>query len=99
LVQHAFPPECGSDRGTPRSVRPDQYFSGTKFRSFSAARSSYLGHGPKDATAHTFGQRLDGAALAGGIPSLENDDDASAGLLDPILQMPCSISSRNQCRT
>jgi hypothetical protein len=55
-------------------VRPDQYFSGTKFRSFSAARSSYLGHGPKDATAHTFGQRLDGAAVAGGIPSLEYDD-------------------------
>src|SRR5262249_52242078 len=44
-------------------------------------------HHAEHARTHPLGKRLDGAALAGGIAALEDDDDALAALLDPRLQM------------
>ncbi|KAF0209262.1 MAG: hypothetical protein FD172_3338 [Methylocystaceae bacterium] len=43
-------------------------------------------HHPEDAVAHSFGDRLDDAALAGGVAPLEDDDHTLARRLDPILQ-------------
>ena len=44
-------------------------------------------HQPEHARADAFGDGLDGAALAGGIAALEDDDDAQALVLDPFLQL------------
>src|SRR5581483_4893574 len=40
----------------------------------------------KDTRAHALGDGSDGAALAGCVASLEHNDNAFAGLLDPVLQ-------------
>ena len=42
---------------------------------------------PKHARAHPLGEGLDGAALAGGVASLEHDHGAQALVLHPILQV------------
>ena len=44
-------------------------------------------HNPKHARADPLGQRPDGAALARGIAAFEDDDDAQALVLDPLLEM------------
>ena len=43
-------------------------------------------HHPEHARADPLGDRLDHAALAGGVASLEHDDHAQALVLDPFLQ-------------
>src|SRR4029079_8029590 len=43
-------------------------------------------HHLEDAVAYPLRERSDEAALARGIAALENDDDALAGLLDPLLE-------------
>ena len=42
---------------------------------------------PRDARAEVFGDALDRAALAGGVATLEDDDDPRTGGLDPLLQL------------
>ena len=42
---------------------------------------------PEHARADALGDRLDRAALAGAVASLEHDDDAQALVLDPVLQV------------
>src|SRR5262252_3121613 len=55
-------------------------------RLFSVRRSGKRRHA-KHARAHALADGLDGSALAGGIASLEHDDDARSLVFDPILQM------------
>ena len=45
------------------------------------------GDDAEHARAHLFGDRLDRAALAGGVPALEQDDDPELLRLHPFLQM------------
>ena len=41
----------------------------------------------EDARADALGEGADGAALAGGVAALEDDDDAQALVLDPLLEL------------
>src|SRR5262249_30504450 len=52
-----------------------------------ALRRGWKRNHAKDTRALAFGNRRDGPALAGGIAALEQDDDARALLLHPILEM------------
>ena len=45
------------------------------------------GHDPEDAWAHTLGDGLDGPALSGPIPPLEDNADLEALELDPFLEV------------
>ena len=42
---------------------------------------------PENARTDALGEGPDGAALAGGVAALEDDDDAQALVLDPLLEM------------
>ena len=53
---------------------------------FFAVRRRRQGGHPEHSRADAFAERLDGAAFAGGVPPFENDDDAGARGLDPVLQ-------------
>ena len=45
------------------------------------------GDNPKDPRADPLGDRLDGAAFAGGVAAFEDNDDAQALVLHPILEL------------
>src|SRR5580704_4846774 len=53
---------------------------------FFAVRRRRQGGDPEHPRADALGERLDGAAFSGGVPPFENDDDAGARCLDPVLQ-------------
>ena len=59
------------------------------YTSASFSRSDGAGSAttPENARAHALGNRPDGAAFAGCIAALEDDDDLLAGVLHPILKM------------
>src|SRR5262249_14595928 len=48
-----------------------------------SVRGRLQGHDAEDTGAHTFGDSLDGAALAGGVTPFEDDDDPQALVFHP----------------
>src|SRR5262249_49431734 len=79
----------------PAAVEDDDFAAGGEkigitvhqhFR-FLTSRRGGEGDHPEYARAHPLGECLDGAALAGGVASLEYDDDARLALPHPILQV------------
>src|SRR5262245_14142544 len=87
----------------PTAVKNDDLTSGREMRHIAlhvhlallSVRRRLQGHNAEDTGADAFGDRLDGAALAGSVAPFEDDDHPQALVFHPVLEMQSSACSRS----